>query len=176
VLRRLRRSKQAFGLLMIDIDHFKMINDRHGHPVGDAALKHVVHCLRAGLRQTDLIGRVGGEEFAIMLPTTTIDDALRVAERLRTRVATKALKQGSTTICMTISIGLAMARQTDHSLEQIIARADTQLYRAKEGGRNRVCHDENLSRASPADPSAGSRAIRQRQPCVLSARPQVLSP
>jgi diguanylate cyclase (GGDEF)-like protein len=137
-----------------------MINDRHGHPVGDAALKHVVHCLRAGLRQTDLIGRVGGEEFAIMLPTTTIDDALRVAERLRTRVATKALKQGSTTICMTISIGLAMARQTDHSLEQIIARADTQLYRAKEGGRNRVCHDEKTC--------PGPRQLIRRPEAALS--------
>jgi diguanylate cyclase (GGDEF)-like protein len=165
---RLRRSKQAFGLLMVDIDHFKMINDRHGHPVGDAALKHVVHCLRAGLRQTDLIGRVGGEEFAIMLPTTTIDDALRVAERLRTRVATKPLKQGSTTICMTISIGLAMARQTDHSLEQIIARADTQLYRAKEGGRDRVCHDENPSGGSSADPSAESRTVGQGKSCAAA--------
>jgi diguanylate cyclase (GGDEF)-like protein len=144
VLHRRRRPQQSFGLLMIDIDHFKMINDRHGHPMGDAALQHVVHCLRSGLRQTDLIGRVGGEEFAIVLPTASTDDALCVAERLRTRVATQPLQHDSATICMTISIGLATARHTDHSLEQIIARADTQLYRAKKGGRNKVCHDESL--------------------------------
>lgn len=143
-LHRRRRPRQSFGLLMIDIDHFKMINDRHGHPMGDAALKHVVHCLRSGLRQTDLIGRIGGEEFAIVLPAASTDDALRVAERLRSRVAARPLQQGSTSVCMTISIGLATARHTDHSLEQIIARADTQLYRAKEGGRNKVCHDETL--------------------------------
>jgi diguanylate cyclase (GGDEF)-like protein len=112
--------------------------------MGDAALQHVVHCLRSGLRQTDLIGRVGGEEFAIVLPTASTDDALCVAERLRTRVATQPLQHDSATICMTISIGLATARHTDHSLEQIIARADTQLYRAKKGGRNKVCHDESL--------------------------------
>ena len=155
-LRRQRRPGQGFGLLMIDIDHFKIINDRYGHPLGDAALQHVVHCLRSGLRQTDLIGRVGGEEFAIVLPTTSTDDALDVAERLCTRVATEPLQQGSTTICMTISIGLTMARHTDRSLEQIIARSDTQLYRAKETGRNQVCHDEPCDSAldrsvSPAD-------------------------
>ncbi len=172
-LRRLRQSKQAFGLLMIDIDHFKRINDRHGHPMGDAALQHVVNCLRSGLRQTDLIGRVGGEEFAIMLPMTSTDDALRIAERLRARVAAKPLKQGSTTICMTISIGLATARHTDHTLEQIIARADTQLYRAKESGRNKVCHDEHLDPSYVRRPEAGrsrngTRSLRR--PCDGAAR------
>ena len=93
-LRRLRQSRQAFGLLMIDIDHFKRINDRHGHPIGVVALQHVVNCLRSGLRQTDLIGRVGGEEFAIMLPMTSTDDALRIAERLRARVRLNRSSRG----------------------------------------------------------------------------------
>ena len=175
-LRRLRQSKQAFGLLMIDIDHFKMINDRHGHPIGDAALQHVVHCLRSGLRQTDLIGRVGGEEFAIILPMTPTNDALRIAERLRARAAAKPLKQGSTTVCMTISVGVATARHTDHSLEQIIARADTQLYRAKEGGRNKVCHDEPLvagfancvRRPQARRPRNSTRSLQR--PCDRAAR------
>jgi diguanylate cyclase (GGDEF)-like protein len=135
-------SKQRFGLLLIDIDHFKAINDQHGHPAGDAALKHMVGCLRAELRKTDLIGRLGGEEFAIALQTGATDVALRIAERLRTKVATSPLEHGSIRIEMTISIGLAMARDTDDSLEQIIARADAELYRAKESGRNRVCLDE----------------------------------
>ena len=129
-------------MLMVDIDHFKLINDRHGHPVGDEALKHVVRRLRSALRRVDLIGRLGGEEFAIMLPAITTAAALKVAERLRAAVATEPLVQETVRIPMTISVGLAMARSTDGTIEQIIARADAQLYKAKDSGRNRVCHSE----------------------------------
>ncbi len=137
-----RDVSQEIAVLMVDIDHFKLINDRHGHPVGDEALKHVVRRLRSALRQGDLIGRLGGEEFAIMLPAITTAAAVNVAERVRAAVATEPLVQETVRIPITISVGLAMARGTDRTIEQIIARADAQLYKAKDSGRNRVCHSE----------------------------------
>jgi diguanylate cyclase (GGDEF)-like protein len=134
--------RQEIAVLMVDIDHFKLINDRHGHPVGDEALMHVVRRLRSALRRFDLIGRLGGEEFAIMLPAITTAAALNVAERLRAAVAAEPLVRETMRIPMTISVGLAMARGADSTIEQMIARADEQLYKAKDGGRDRVCHSE----------------------------------
>jgi len=141
-LLRVREVDEGLAVLMVDIDHFKSINDQHGHPVGDEALRHVVACLRIGLRRDDLIGRVGGEEFAIVLPVITGRTALEVAERLRTAVAASPLLHDTARIRMTISVGLSMARATDRNIEQLIARADQQLYQAKRSGRNRVCHAE----------------------------------
>ena len=140
---RIRDLDQEIAVLMVDIDHFKLINDRNGHPVGDEALKHVVSRLRSALRQVDLIGRLGGEEFAIMLPAISTAAALNVAERVRVAVATAPLVQGTVRIPVTISVGLAMARSTDGTIEPIIARADAHLYQAKDSGRNRVCHSES---------------------------------
>ena len=141
-LLRVREVDEGLAVLMVDIDHFKSINDQHGHPVGDEALRHVVARLRIGLRRDDLIGRVGGEEFAIVLPVITGRTALEVAERLRTAVAARPLLHDTARIRMTISVGLSMARATDRNIEQVIARADQQLYQAKRSGRNRVCHAE----------------------------------
>jgi diguanylate cyclase (GGDEF)-like protein len=141
-LLRVRELGEGLAVLMVDIDHFKYINDQHGHPVGDEALKHVVGRLRAGVRRVDLIGRVGGEEFAIVLSAITAEVALKVAERVRAAVAAKALLHDTVRVRMTISVGLAMARDTDDSIEQVIARADKQLYQAKRSGRDRVCHAE----------------------------------
>jgi diguanylate cyclase (GGDEF)-like protein len=127
--------------LMIDVDHFKAINDRFGHAGGDRALEQLVVLLRAGIRQVDLLGRLGGEEFAIVLPDTPPGAAEGVAERLRAHVAETPIGFNEKLIPMTISIGLAAQLETDRSIEQIIVRADDALYRAKRGGRNQVATD-----------------------------------
>lgn len=135
-------AEQRMAVLMLDVDHFKAINDQFGHAGGDRALEHLVATLRAGIRQIDLLGRLGGEEFAVVLPDTSPFAAGIVAERLRARVAEAPVVFGGRSIPMTVSVGLAMELATDSSIEQVIARADDALYRAKRGGRNRVERDQ----------------------------------
>ena len=133
-----RRSGNDLVVLMLDVDHFKAINDRYGHAGGDAALQFLVTLLRAGIRNVDILGRLGGEEFAIILPATAPGPAQRVAQRLITAVSNTSIAFGDAHIAITVSIGLAARRHTDRTIEQIIARADNALYRAKGNGRNRV--------------------------------------
>ena len=116
------------AVLMIDIDHFKAINDREGHAAGDAVLKALADVIRENVRKTDIAGRVGGEEFAILLPETTIEEAAGIAERLRSGAEERGF---------TLSAGVA-AVEPDEKLEHLVARADAALYAAKRGGRNRV--------------------------------------
>jgi diguanylate cyclase (GGDEF)-like protein len=125
-------------VLMLDVDHFKSVNDRYGHAGGDQALQHLVTTLRTGIRQIDLLGRLGGEEFAIVLPDAALTVAQPVAERLRAEVAGTPVTSGDRQISITVSIGLATQLETERSVEQIMARADAALYQAKGGGRNRV--------------------------------------
>ncbi len=132
---------QAVVLLMIDVDHFKGINDRYGHAGGDLALQHLVAMLRFGLREGDLLGRMGGEEFAILLQSGSAEIAEIVAERLRSRVEAEHVAFGDQIIEMTISIGLAVRQAADQSIERLMARADAALYLAKRSGRNRVKKD-----------------------------------
>jgi diguanylate cyclase (GGDEF)-like protein len=138
VLEANRLVAQTVAVLMLDVDHFKAVNDRFGHAGGDRALQHLVATLGAGVRQIDILGRVGGEEFAVALPDTPLASAERVAEQLRARVAKVPIISGDRMIRMTISIGIAVQLETDRSIEQVIARADDALYRAKNNGRNRV--------------------------------------
>jgi diguanylate cyclase (GGDEF)-like protein len=137
-----KTSEPNMVVLMIDVDHFKAINDRFGHAGGDRALTHLVTTLRAGLRQIDLLGRLGGEEFGIMLLDTPLMPAKMVAERLRARVAEVQIAFADRLISMTISIGLAVQLDTDESIEQVLARADGALYQAKRSGRNQVVAHE----------------------------------
>jgi diguanylate cyclase (GGDEF)-like protein len=125
-------------MLMLDVDHFKMVNDRHGHAGGDGALRHLVATLRAGIRQADLLGRLGGEEFGIVLQGVTPELAEQIAERLRLMVAESPHRHADRLITMTVSVGMALAHESDVSVEQIMARADRALYHAKDTGRNRV--------------------------------------
>jgi diguanylate cyclase (GGDEF)-like protein len=140
-LERSEAGDHGLALMMLDVDHFKSINDRYGHAGGDLALKHLVTALGGRTRRGDLLGRLGGEEFAILLPGIAPDAAERLAERLVAFIAETPVTYGSRSIEMTISVGLTMATMADRSIEQIIARADDALYRAKEGGRNRLVKD-----------------------------------
>lgn len=133
-----RRYPHPLAALLIDIDHFKSINDRYGHHVGDQAIRRVTDTITNTLRDSDIIGRFGGEEFAVLMPHTDLPAALVAAERLRQAVAGMkiGLLEGGP-LSMTISLGLAM-HEPGVSLDTLLMRADMALYRAKSGSRNRV--------------------------------------
>lgn len=136
---RARRYGHPLSLQMLDIDHFKAINDRFGHVAGDKVLKALADVLRANLRHSDVAARLGGEEFAVLLPETTIDDAFVHAERIRKSVAALSIIHALDHMAVTVSIGIAGIGAGDSSIEPVLMRADNSLYQAKEEGRNRVC-------------------------------------
>jgi two-component system cell cycle response regulator len=137
-----RRGK-PLSVLLIDIDHFKAVNDSHGHDAGDAVLREFATRIRRDTRGIDLACRLGGEEFVIVMPETDMAVATIVAERLRRRIASEpfAIAQGTKTIEVTISIGIATLDTADDNAATILKRADQALYRAKRDGRNRVVAD-----------------------------------
>jgi two-component system cell cycle response regulator len=136
---RVRRYHRPLSAVMIDIDHFKQINDTYGHPVGDATLIALAKCCRANLRATDILGRYGGEEFLILLPETQHDKALEAAERIRKQVEVMELAAAKRPVKVTISAGVAtLDLEAPVSLEELIKNADDALYGAKAAGRNRV--------------------------------------
>jgi len=137
VLHRCKLDSSDSAILVIDIDFFKRVNDTYGHLVGDVALKSLAKIMQANLRPHDLLVRYGGEEFAILLPDTEVEQARSIAERLRTMVAANEVISGDLTFKITVSIGIAPSTQ-EGSLEDFFAAADRALYRAKELGRNRV--------------------------------------
>ncbi|AXE30238.1 GGDEF domain-containing protein [Chromobacterium phragmitis] len=136
-LRACQRASAEPQLLMIDIDHFKQVNDKHGHQVGDQVLREIAELLRTQLRGGDLLIRWGGEEFVALVTSHGEDDAL--AERLRNIVARHVMNASGQALTITISIGLCQWLPPE-TLEAAVARADLALYAAKQGGRNRVCH------------------------------------
>jgi diguanylate cyclase (GGDEF)-like protein len=126
------------GLLALDLDHFKRVNDTWGHAAGDAVLCHLVQLAQGLIRSSDLLGRTGGEEFSVLLPDTSPEAVLAMAERLRVRVAaTPAVFEGRH-IPISLSIGASLIDAQDADADAVLARADQALYAAKEGGRNRV--------------------------------------
>jgi diguanylate cyclase len=137
---RLRRSRQPASLLMLDIDHFKAINDQHGHPAGDEVIRAVAEILSRTLRTSDVAGRYGGEEFGVVLPDTDGQGAAVIAERIRRRIEGATMGRETVLQC-TVSIGIAQARPDSEDAGDWIARADRALYEAKRQGRNRVVRD-----------------------------------
>ncbi|WP_449396329.1 diguanylate cyclase [Devosia riboflavina] len=123
--------------LAVDVDHFKSINDTHGHPVGDHVLQVVAGLLAAGLRKGDILGRLGGEEFAIILPGAGIEEGTRVAERIREAIAAETLHHGEVTVATSVSIGI-VEFHAPANLPRMLSLADEALYEAKNAGRNRV--------------------------------------
>ncbi|MFC4539034.1 GGDEF domain-containing protein [Chromohalobacter sarecensis] len=138
LLQRSRLEKVPFSLFMIDVDHFKSINDTWGHTHGDWVLTKIAAACAQSLRPTDVIGRFGGEEFIVALPNTGPEDAQIVAERLKKRVAELPLKEGMSELCLSVTIGIALAHPEEADLESLITRADQTLYVGKRDGRNRV--------------------------------------
>ncbi len=137
-----RRFGHALTAMMLDVDHFKRINDRHGHHVGDQVLRVLAERCRSSLRSVDLLGRYGGEEFAIVLPGATEQSAATVlAERIRHRVAEEPIQTDDGPVRVTISIGVASMDAQMRSPEDLFKRADAALYEAKQAGRNRVVQD-----------------------------------
>ncbi|HET6467647.1 MAG TPA: diguanylate cyclase [Geminicoccaceae bacterium] len=132
-----RPGAPPIALLLLDADHFKLINDRHGHEAGDAALCHLAGVLRALLRERDSLARWGGEEFAVLLPETSLEGAIAVAERLRAVIETNPAPLPDGSVALAASIGVAVARER-HPLRELLRRADDALYAAKAQGRNRV--------------------------------------
>ena len=133
-----REIEDCAAVLMLDLDHFKTINDEHGHASGDAVLRHVAALMLDGQRKMDTLGRVGGEEFAILLPGTDLAAAAVFAERLRRRVADTPLRLDGSVISVTVSIGIAAMAGAEAGYDAVLVRADKALYCAKRAGRNRV--------------------------------------
>ncbi len=132
-------KKIPLSFLMIDVDHFKEFNDRYGHLTGDQILREIGRMIKAGIREIDIAGRFGGEEFCVVLPETDQKGALFAAERLRLSVEKSSIKAYETTVQTTLSIGLASFPDHASTTTELIDKADWALYRAKKTGRNRVC-------------------------------------
>jgi diguanylate cyclase (GGDEF)-like protein len=137
-IHRARRSGTPLAACILDLDHFKRINDTYGHGAGDAVLRNTAQLLKQKLRTMDIIGRLGGEEFIILLPETTIDQAAAIGTRLLEALAEMEIDVGKTVIRVTATIGISGLIDEDETFNTIIARADEALYRGKNAGRNRV--------------------------------------
>jgi diguanylate cyclase (GGDEF)-like protein len=153
------RTRTPLALMLIDLDHFKAVNDAHGHLVGDKALRAISRTFKIFLRDYDLAGRFGGEEFALLLPQTGAADAQRIANRMRAHIAEMPIAAGddpeTEPIRVKVSIGVAALgttwdRTTGSQLTDLLAAADTALYRAKSGGRDRVCMITDAEAVAPA--------------------------
>ena len=136
---RFARYGETYSLLMLDVDHFKSINDTYGHNIGDLVLKMLADDCVAHLRSNDVVARWGGEEFCLILPHTGRDVAVGIAEKLRKAIARSALKVRGSEVSVTVSMGISEVQTADENHATVLERADNALYDAKAAGRNRIC-------------------------------------
>lgn len=138
-LERSKREGQSVGVVLMDIDHFKQINDTYGHLIGDQALRETAHRILTWVRPYDLLGRYGGEEFLLVLPRCGLEAATRVAERIHSHVRSMSIAVSQHRLSITLSLGVAIGNpEAPLTLEALVQAADTALYRAKQNGRDRV--------------------------------------
>ena len=169
-----QRRKNTFSLIMIDVDHFKKLNDKYGHQAGDQVLRDVAADAWHHGCEMDLAARYGGEEFAIILPSTPMADALRAGERIRAAIAKGVTRFGGAAIQATVSIGVSQIGAEDDTAS-LISRADEALYAAKGAGRNRVWfHDGQQSLPTPSADSAGK--VQTPPPAATPAAPPAATP
>lgn len=139
---RAARYESEYSLMMLDIDFFKRVNDEHGHHTGDRVLQEIAHLCSEAVRSVDIVGRLGGEEFAVFLPETGVDASMEAAERLRQRIESSTLlSDEGAAVHLTVSIGVVTRKNHQVTLDQLLNLADHALYRAKQSGRNRVCRE-----------------------------------
>jgi diguanylate cyclase (GGDEF)-like protein len=148
-LNRMHRHGYTMSVLMIDVDHFKRINDQHGHPAGDEVLRHIGSILQNTMRSYDDIGRYGGEEFIAVLPETNLNQAIAAAERIRACVEQAEVRYNKLQFKLTISVGAVTSFGAEDTPTGLIERADMALYAAKQAGRNCVCAFPNELPARP---------------------------
>jgi diguanylate cyclase (GGDEF)-like protein len=153
---RSRRYQHSLSLIFIDLDNFKEVNDRFGHLVGDDVLRGIAQSLRSSIRSTDLLARVGGDEFAILLPETRSDGALRVVDRLRESLTEYSEKTNPSLPQLTFCAGIAELTPADESIDEMLARADRLQYLAKSAGKNSTKTERDLPREAPAEGGAST--------------------
>lgn len=137
-LRRDKRSPRPISLIVLDADHFKRINDTYGHPAGDTVLRHLAQTMKTQLREMDVVARIGGEEFAILLPSSNLETAKAVAERIRTEIGASTVSVDGRDIHYTVSLGICTVDGDVKELDDMLKQADQALYAAKRNGRDRV--------------------------------------
>jgi diguanylate cyclase (GGDEF)-like protein len=155
---RARRYSRPCAVLMLDLDHFKRVNDTHGHAAGDAVLRECAAAWGALLRDQDLLGRLGGEEFCALLPETGSERGIKAAGRMRAAIESLQFRGENGPFTVTVSVGLTEVLPGDDQFDQVLERADRALYIAKQNGRNRVERVESLKAARPVlDPATGGQ-------------------
>ena len=163
-VQRSRRTGESFTVLMLDLDHFKAINDRHGHAAGDRALKHAAAALRGGIREVDALGRFGGEEFLVLMPGASLEASLAVAERLRAGLHGNPLLLAGEPVGLSVSVGIAQWQVADEDASRVLVRADAALYEAKLRGRNCVVTEAagTLAEERPVGPASSLQGAAWR--------------
>jgi diguanylate cyclase (GGDEF)-like protein len=156
------RNSSNLALMMVDIDHFKKINDTYGHSAGDSVLIHVAHLMNSVVRTSDWLGRYGGEEFLVIASESSAKDAIRMAERLRLAIANTPFNSGDLTISSSVSIGIANTQSIlSPTPEELLKFADFALYRAKSKGRNRIEADPDSRAASLTSSVSAMKSVTQ---------------